>query len=98
MKLVLGGAALLAAALCSSGASNSAAPLVTGEDSQVTTRGVIEVTARLVEVPEGAIFKRDLYNYATVLKYEAPPKRSAGVRVKTVDELVSKLRDEARVI
>jgi electron transfer flavoprotein beta subunit len=35
---------------------------------------------------------------ATVLKYEAPPKRSAGVRVKTVDELVSRLRDEARVI
>jgi electron transfer flavoprotein beta subunit len=33
-----------------------------------------------------------------VLKYEAPPKRSAGVRVKTVDELISKLRDEARVI
>ena len=37
-------------------------------------------------------------SHATVLKYEAPPKRSAGVRVKTVDELVSKLRDEARVI
>jgi electron transfer flavoprotein beta subunit len=33
-----------------------------------------------------------------VLKFEAPPKRSAGVRVKTVDELITKLRDEARVI
>jgi hypothetical protein len=39
-------------------------------DSQVSSRGSIEVTAKLVEVPEGAIFKRELYNYATVLKYE----------------------------
>ena len=36
----------------------------------VTRRGSMEVTARLVEVPQGAIFKRDLYNYATVLRYE----------------------------
>jgi electron transfer flavoprotein beta subunit len=33
-----------------------------------------------------------------VLKLEAPPKRKAGVRVKTVDELVEKLRNEAKVI
>ena len=39
-------------------------------DAQVTTRGTAEVTARLVEVPEGAIFKRDLYDYAAILKYE----------------------------
>jgi hypothetical protein len=32
-------------------------------------RGSIEVTAKLVEVPEGAIFDREHYNYATVLKY-----------------------------
>ncbi len=41
-----------------------------GEDPQVTTLGSIEVTARLVEVPAGAIFKRELYDYATILKYE----------------------------
>ncbi len=39
-------------------------------DPQVTTRGSLEVTAQLVEIPEGAIFKRDLYNYATILKYK----------------------------
>jgi len=33
-----------------------------------------------------------------VLKLESPPKRKAGVRVKTVDELVDKLKDEAKVI
>jgi hypothetical protein len=46
-----------------------AGPTPSGEDPQVTTRGSIEVTARLVEIPEGAIFKRDLYDYATILKY-----------------------------
>ena len=39
-------------------------------ESPVTKLGSIEVTARLVEVPEGAIFKRDLYDYATILKFE----------------------------
>ncbi|MBN1818008.1 MAG: hypothetical protein JW828_11665 [Sedimentisphaerales bacterium] len=43
---------------------------VTGEDPFVTTQGTVEVTARLVEVPEGAIFKRELYDYATILKYQ----------------------------
>lgn len=41
-----------------------------GEDPQVTTRGSIEVTAKLVEVPAGAIFKRDMYDYVTILKYQ----------------------------
>ena len=34
----------------------------------------------------------------TVLKVEEPPKRSAGVKVSSVKELVEKLRDEAGVI
>ena len=33
-----------------------------------------------------------------VLKLERPPGRKAGVRVKTVDELIAKLRDEAKVL
>lgn len=41
-----------------------------GEDPQVRSLGQLEVTARLVEVPEGAVFQRDLYDYATILKYE----------------------------
>lgn len=39
-------------------------------DKELSSRGSIEVTATLLEIPEGAIFKRDLYNYATVLKYK----------------------------
>ena len=41
-----------------------------GAGGPVAARGSVEVTARLVEVPEGAIFKRDLYDYAAILKYE----------------------------
>ena len=41
-----------------------------GEDAQVNSLGTVEVTARLVEIPDGAIFQRDLYDYATILKYE----------------------------
>jgi electron transfer flavoprotein beta subunit len=33
-----------------------------------------------------------------VLQLEAPPKRKAGVRVKTVDELVDRLKSDAKVI
>lgn len=34
----------------------------------------------------------------TVLKLESPPRRKAGVRVKSVDELIDKLRHEAKVV
>ncbi len=47
-----------------------APPAPATEDSPVTKLGSIEVVARLVEVPDGAIFKRDLYDYATILKFE----------------------------
>jgi len=39
-------------------------------DAELARHGTIEVTARLVEVPAGSIFKRDFYDYAAVLKYE----------------------------
>ena len=63
-SLMFVAAAVLASFSCG---SNPAAKV---EDSQVSTLGAIEVTAQLAEIPEGAIFKRDLYNYATILKYK----------------------------
>lgn len=66
MKIPITTAALLSAALLLSCEQNpGSAPAVTG----VSIKGSVEVTARLVEIPEGAIFKRDLYDYATILKY-----------------------------
>lgn len=38
-------------------------------DPHLATNGTVEVTAQLLEIPEGAIFRRDLYDYATILKY-----------------------------
>jgi hypothetical protein len=55
-----------------------------GEDAQVTKLGSIEVTARLVEVPAGAIFKRDLYDYATILKYEVIQTHRGQAQASTI--------------
>lgn len=55
-----------------------------GEDARVTTLGTVEVAARLAEVPEGAIFQRELYDYATVLKYEVKTVHRGAVKVGEV--------------
>ena len=59
----------LALALASCGKPPNA-PNAVAEDPHLTTNGTVEVTAKLVEIPEGAIFKRDLYDYATILQYQ----------------------------
>jgi hypothetical protein len=56
----------------------------TGADPQVTTRGSFEVTAKLVEVPEGAIFKRDMYDYVTILKYQVLKVHRGQVKGDTI--------------
>lgn len=58
----------LAVASCGKPASEPTAAAVA--DPHLSTNGTVELTARLVEVPEGAIFKRDLYDYTTILKYQ----------------------------
>jgi hypothetical protein len=63
------GSLLLAAGLVAAGCAESRQGAASA-DSELAKRGSIEVTARLVEIPEGAIFERELYNYATVLKYQ----------------------------
>lgn len=40
----------------------------------------------------------DITPRVTVVKVEEPPRREAGIRVQTVQELVDKLRNEAKVI
>jgi hypothetical protein len=39
-------------------------------DAHLQTNGTLEVSAKLVEIPPGAVFNRELYDYATVLKYD----------------------------
>ena len=73
-------AALLLAAFALTSCDNpSGASANAGEDPQVKSLGTVEVTARLVEIPDGAIFQRDLYDYATILKYEVLAVRRGAV-------------------
>ncbi len=62
--------ALLLALLASGCGEKSGAPEAATNDLHRSTNGTVAVTAKLVEIPDGAIFKRDLYDYATILKYE----------------------------
>ncbi len=55
----------LMAAACARRKEGAASP-----DPELARRGSIEVTATLLDVPEGAIFQRELYNYATILMYQ----------------------------
>ncbi len=62
-----------------------AARTTTSNDlTKVGELGSIEVVAKLLEVPEGAIFKRDLYDYATVLKYQVIEVHRGKVDSKTI--------------
>jgi hypothetical protein len=66
---------------CSSGTRGTGSA---GSGSELSTRGSIEVSARLVEIPEGAIFDRPLYNYATILKYQVLAVHRGSVRGDTI--------------
>jgi hypothetical protein len=53
-------------------------------DPHLATNGTVEVSAKLIEVPEGAIFKRDLYNYTTILKYQVLKVHRGDVNGETI--------------
>ena len=73
---------LLLAVLCFPACSPSPAPPAAG--SPVTTRGTLEITARLVEIPDDAIVERGLYDYATVLKYDVEQIHRGELAAKTI--------------
>lgn len=62
----------------------SGAPEKPAGPSPVTTRGEIEVTARLLPYPPEAIVRKELYNYATVMKYELLSTQRGQVKTKTL--------------
>jgi hypothetical protein len=74
-------AVCLLVAACSMRRSGAASPC---SDPELARRGSIEITARLVEIPEGAIFERALYNYATVLKYQVLEVQRGRVKGQTI--------------
>ena len=55
----------------------------TGEDSEVTTRGRFEVTARLTEI-RGEFINRDLYDYAFVMQYAVQKIHRGSIDTDTI--------------
>jgi hypothetical protein len=76
-RLAVGLALLIFASL--SCGRESGRPAAVVPEAPLQTNGTVEVIARLLEIPDGAIFKRDLYDYATVLKYEVLAVRRGAV-------------------
>ena len=68
------------------------------EPRYVSLPGIMKAKKKPLEEIELPALSITAVSRTKVLKFEAPPKRSAGVRVKTVDELVEKLKNEAKVI
>lgn len=64
----------------------------------VSLPGIIKAKKKPIEDMAWAALGAEITSRTMVLKLEAPPKRRAGVRVKTIDELIRKLREEAKVI
>lgn len=86
-KTILGASLSLfvSIACCGSCAPEPAASSPAGDDDAApASHGSIEVTAQLVEIPEGAIFKRDLYDYATILKYKVIEVRRGQIEGDTI--------------
>ena len=68
------------------------------EPRYVSLPGIMKAKKKPLEEIALADLKLEVRSRTQVLKLEPPPKRKAGVRVKTVDELLDKLKNEAKVI
>jgi len=68
------------------------------EPRYVSLPGIMKAKKKPIEELTLADLGVTAASRTTVLKLESPPRRKAGVRVKSVDELVEKLRNEANVI
>jgi electron transfer flavoprotein beta subunit len=68
------------------------------EPRYVTLPNIMKAKKKTLEVVKPDELGVDLAPRLKTLKVQEPPKRKAGAQVKTVDELVAKLKNEARVI
>jgi electron transfer flavoprotein beta subunit len=59
---------------------------------------IMKAKKKLLETITPASLGVDVTPTFSVLSVEPPPPRKAGIKVKTVEELVDKLRNEAKVI
>jgi electron transfer flavoprotein beta subunit len=68
------------------------------EPRYVSLPGIMKAKKKPLEEVSLSDLNVTAVSLTTVLKLERPPQRQAGVRVKTVDELLSKLKLEAKVL
>jgi len=73
------------------------ADLRVNEPRDARRPGIIKAKRKKIERMSPDDLGVDTANRVNVLAYEAPPERAAGQIVGTVDELVDKLRNEAKV-
>ncbi len=59
---------------------------------------IMKAKKKPLDVVSPADLGVDLASHLTLLKVEPPPERSAGIKVESVDELIDKLKNEAKVI
>jgi electron transfer flavoprotein beta subunit len=68
------------------------------EPRYVSLPGIMKAKKKPIEEVSLAELGVDAVSRTAVVRLEPPPRRSAGVRVGSVDELVDRLRDEAKVL
>ena len=68
------------------------------EPRYVTLPNIMKAKKKTLDVVKPEALDVDVAPRLKTLKVQEPPKRKAGVQVKTVDELVDKLKNEAKVI
>lgn len=74
------------------------ADLRLNEPRYATMPNIMKARKKPLETIEAASLGVDIAPRLEVIKVEEPPVRQAGIKVGTVAELVSKLRDEAKVL
>jgi electron transfer flavoprotein beta subunit len=68
------------------------------EPRYVTLPNIMKAKKKTLDVVKPEALDVDVAPRLKTLRVQEPPKRKAGVQVKTVDELVDKLKNEAKVI
>ena len=68
------------------------------EPRYTTLPNIMKAKKRPLDILKVADLQIDIAPRLTTLKVEAPRPRKAGIRVASVEELITKLRDEAKVI
>lgn len=73
------------------------ADLRLNEPRYASLPGIIKAKRKKIDVQTPGDLGVDTTNKVNVLAFEAPPERAAGQVVESIDDLITKLRDEAKV-